>query len=174
MAELVLSLKDRELSRHALGPTTRIGRDPECEIFIDNVGVSRHHATVAQLGTSFSIRDEGSANGVHVNGRQVANQALADGDVVQIGKFSLRLNLAGHGESHPGTGPRSLSPPSRDMAKTFHLDPTEVKRLVAEHHAANPTPMAEASEPDNSMRVLFVGLLVILVLSVISYFVLIH
>jgi pSer/pThr/pTyr-binding forkhead associated (FHA) protein len=174
MAELILSLKDRELSRHALGPVTRIGRDPECEVFIDNVGVSRHHATVAQLGSSYSIRDEGSANGVHVNGRKVSNQALSDGDLVQVGKFSLRLNLAGSGQTQLDAGARSISPPSRDMQKTFHLNASEVQRMVAEQRAGRVGSRADGAEPDNSLRILLVGLLAIVVLSVASYFMLIH
>lgn len=174
MAELILSLKDRELSRHGLGPTTRIGRDPGCEISIDNVGVSRHHATVTESGGAYAIRDEGSANGVHVNGRQVSNQVLSDGDVVQIGKFSLRLNTAGTGNALPGTPVRSLSPPSRDMAKTFHLEPNEVKRLVAEQASARAAASTESAAPDNSLRILMIGLLVIGIVSAISYFVLIH
>jgi pSer/pThr/pTyr-binding forkhead associated (FHA) protein len=122
----------------------------------------------------YTIRDEGSANGVHVNGRQVSNQALADGDVVQIGKFSLRLNHAGNGEAQPTPSARSLSPPSRDMAKTFHLEPSEVQRIVAEQRVGRAPSAAESSEPDNSMRILLIGLLVIVVLSVVSYYVLIR
>jgi pSer/pThr/pTyr-binding forkhead associated (FHA) protein len=173
MAELILSLRDRELSRHALGAVTRVGRDPDCEVFIDNVGVSRHHATITQQGASYAIHDEGSANGVYVNGLQVATHPLADGDVVQIGKFSLRLNLVGTGVPLPGQESRSLSPPARDMAKTFHLEPNEVQRLVTEQRMTRSGSSADG-EPDHSMRILGIGLLVITVLSVISYLVLIR
>jgi pSer/pThr/pTyr-binding forkhead associated (FHA) protein len=172
MAELILALKDRELSRHALGANTRIGRDPDSDITIDNVGVSRLHATISQYGTTFTIKDEGSANGLHVNGQRVALQALRDGDVVQIGKFSLRLNMAGEGSAH-SLKKNSIAPPSRDMAKTFHLDPTEVQKLVAEQRAARAGGGAE-DDKDNSMTILVIGLLVIAVIAVVAYFVLIR
>lgn len=172
MAELILSLKDRELSRYALSGTMRIGRDPESEIYIDNVGVSRLHATVMQQGTTFAVRDEGSANGVHVNGERVEHRALQDGDVVQIGKFSLKLNVSGSGGSAPPMS-AALSQPTRDLVKTFQMNKNEVQKLIAEQQAAE-TGTADEGEEDSTMKILAIGLLVIAVIAVASYFVLIR
>lgn len=173
MPELILSLKDRELSRHALGDQSRVGRDPDSDILIDNVGVSRHHATIIRDGTTFVVRDEGSANGLHVNGQRVTAHSLRDGDTVQIGKFSLQLNMAGSGGPSMTLTPSRSLPPARDMAKTLALAPMEVQSLIAAQQAAKRAPAPGEPEPDNSIRILLLGLLVIAALAAASYFVLI-
>ena len=66
-----------------------IGRSPDCEIFLDDVTVSRKHAVIAKSESGFTIRDEGSLNGTFVNKRRVENAELEDGDELQIGKYRL-------------------------------------------------------------------------------------
>ena len=67
-----------------------MGRGPECEIFLDDVTVSRRHAVLVQAATTAShIHDEGSLNGTYVNRRRVESAKLEDGDEVQIGKYRL-------------------------------------------------------------------------------------
>ncbi len=66
------------------------GRHPDCDIFLDDITVSRHHAKFLRGGGQMTVADMGSLNGTYVN------RALADGDVVlrpgdevQIGKYRL-------------------------------------------------------------------------------------
>jgi hypothetical protein len=66
-----------------------IGRGPECEIFLDDVTVSRKHAVLTRGPDGFTIDDEGSLNGTYVNRRRVETAKLEDGDEVQIGKYKL-------------------------------------------------------------------------------------
>jgi hypothetical protein len=66
-----------------------IGRAPEADLFLDDVTVSREHATIERERDGFYIRDLGSLNGTYVNRLRVARQRLADGDEVQVGKFKL-------------------------------------------------------------------------------------
>jgi pSer/pThr/pTyr-binding forkhead associated (FHA) protein len=68
---------------------TIIGRSPECEIFLDDVTVSRRHAALARRDDGFYINDLGSLNGTYVNRRRVESAKLSDGDDVQIGKYRL-------------------------------------------------------------------------------------
>jgi hypothetical protein len=68
---------------------TSLGRGPECEIFLDDVTVSRRHAVVTRAEDGFSLHDEGSLNGTYVNRRRVESAKLEDGDEVQIGKYKL-------------------------------------------------------------------------------------
>jgi NMD protein affecting ribosome stability and mRNA decay len=68
---------------------TTIGRSPDCDIFLDDVTVSRQHAVLRQNGDSFVIEDQGSLNGTFVNRRRIESQKLADGDEVQVGKYRL-------------------------------------------------------------------------------------
>jgi FHA domain/zinc-ribbon domain len=68
---------------------TLVGRSPECDIFLDDVTVSRRHAEIVREGDEFTIRDLGSLNGTYVNRKRIESTALQDDDEVQIGKYRL-------------------------------------------------------------------------------------
>ena len=68
---------------------TLIGRSPECDVFLDDVTVSRRHAELLQSGERFTIRDLGSLNGTFVNRHRVESVDLHDDDEVQVGKYRL-------------------------------------------------------------------------------------
>jgi pSer/pThr/pTyr-binding forkhead associated (FHA) protein len=69
---------------------TVAGRHPDADIFLDDVTVSRKHAEFRREGTSFSVRDLGSLNGLFFNGERLDGIApLVDGSEVQVGKFRL-------------------------------------------------------------------------------------
>ena len=66
-----------------------IGRDPSCDLFLNDTTVSRLHARIEVGGKGVVITDQNSFNGVWVNNKSVASRVLADGDIVQIGVFCL-------------------------------------------------------------------------------------
>jgi hypothetical protein len=66
-----------------------IGRSASSSIFLDDVTVSRTHATISKQGNSFLLKDEGSLNGTYINNVSVTEHALVSGDEFQIGKFHL-------------------------------------------------------------------------------------
>ena len=69
---------------------TLIGRSPECEVFLDDVTVSRRHSAIARDGETFAIEDLGSLNGTFVNRRRIeSTMELEDDDELQIGKYRL-------------------------------------------------------------------------------------
>ena len=74
---------------HPEGERTLIGRSPDCEIFLDDVTVSRRHAVLLERNGSFFIEDQGSLNGTFVNRRRIETAELRDGDELQIGKYRL-------------------------------------------------------------------------------------
>ena len=65
------------------------GRHPESDIFLDDVTVSRKHATFRREGDNFLVRDVGLLNGTYVNRVRIDEATLKTGDEVQIGKFRL-------------------------------------------------------------------------------------
>ena len=71
------------------GEKMTIGRSPEAGVFLDDVTVSREHATLVRRGGDWFLDDSGSLNGTYVNRQRVDSHRLADGDELQIGKFKL-------------------------------------------------------------------------------------
>ena len=74
--------------------STTVGRSPDCDIFLDDVTVSRRHALVKRSNDQFLIEDQGSLNGTFVNRRRIESGGLEDGDEVQIGKYKLTFLTA--------------------------------------------------------------------------------
>jgi pSer/pThr/pTyr-binding forkhead associated (FHA) protein len=66
-----------------------IGRDPESDIFLNDMTVSRLHAVVEMHGNVVKVDDAGSLNGTYVNGVLVDSAELSHGDTVQIGTFQM-------------------------------------------------------------------------------------
>ncbi len=66
-----------------------VGRDPESDIFLNDVTVSRSHAVLKLTSEGVTIEDAGSLNGTYVNGIRVDSAPLAAGDIVQIGLFQM-------------------------------------------------------------------------------------
>ena len=66
-----------------------VGRSERADIFLDDVTVSRKHATFVRDGGEFWVRDSGSLNGTYVNRERVDAAVLHAGDEVQVGKFRM-------------------------------------------------------------------------------------
>lgn len=66
-----------------------IGRDESCAVFIDSNKVSRRHAEVQQRGEAFLLKDLNSTNGTWVDGKQIDQYILQDGDVIRIGSAHI-------------------------------------------------------------------------------------
>ena len=71
------------------GERTRIGRSPDCDIFLDDVTVSRNHAVLVEENGSFRVEDQGSLNGTFVNRKRIDSAPIEEGDELQVGKYRL-------------------------------------------------------------------------------------
>lgn len=70
------------------GIEMRIGRSRECDLVIQSPRVSRVHALLFWQPAGPAVRDLVSQNGVWINGAQVREATLEDGDELTIGPFS--------------------------------------------------------------------------------------
>lgn len=75
-----------------------LGRDPGCDVVLNDSKCSRRHAVVEEGPEGVVVRDEGSANGIHVNGRRVEKAFLKPGDTLRLGDVQVKL-LAEIGET---------------------------------------------------------------------------
>ena len=71
---------------------SRIGRSRSADIRLDDPTVSRRHAVVVQTPEGeLRVLDDRSMNGITVNGEPVDWSPLADGDELQIGRYTLHV-----------------------------------------------------------------------------------
>lgn len=91
MAKVDLSNMRGTIGSYDLNETeTTIGRSRECDIFLEDLAVSRLHATIRRLSDSnYEIEDRRSATGTFVNGMRITRYRLMEGDTVQIGSSRL-------------------------------------------------------------------------------------
>ena len=71
-----------------------VGRMPECDVALSDANVSRRHAEVRRQGTGFVVVDLGSTNGTRVNGAQVKERLLNNGDEITVGATKLRFEAS--------------------------------------------------------------------------------
>jgi pSer/pThr/pTyr-binding forkhead associated (FHA) protein len=129
--------KEKGKTYELLADRLSVGRSENNDIVLASESVSRYHAVIERGGEGvYTIRDNGSKNGVVLNGKPVNEAELRDGDVVQIGAFAFRftgaLDVPGEAspspmatagdeaapeefypQAMPGVSKRSAGPPSR-------------------------------------------------------------
>ena len=71
-----------------------LGRQPDCDIVLDDSNVSRRHAEIVVRDGEIVLTDLGSTNGTKVNGSSVRSCALRAGDAVQIGLSRMMVEGA--------------------------------------------------------------------------------
>jgi hypothetical protein len=104
------------------GKVCVLGRDPACDVVLNDSKCSRRHAVVEDGPEGLVVRDSGSANGIYVNGRRVEEAPLRPGDTLRLGDAQLTL-LAELGETvvmapedlDLRTAPGAPRPPELDL-----------------------------------------------------------
>ena len=74
---------------------TKIGRDINNEICLDDITVSRSHAIISTSSDGYSVKDLGSLNGTYLNAVSVRDSKISNGDEIQVGKYHLTLFIGG-------------------------------------------------------------------------------
>jgi pSer/pThr/pTyr-binding forkhead associated (FHA) protein len=75
-------------------PTMLIGRHTDCDVRLPLPDVSRRHCRLEFVEGAWQVVDLNSLNGIHVNGKQVLQAPLEQGDLLRIGSFTFRVDLA--------------------------------------------------------------------------------
>jgi pSer/pThr/pTyr-binding forkhead associated (FHA) protein len=105
IAKPVRGIRHRPRRAHALevtaGPTQKgvhllerdaimLGRSSQADVQLDSDEVSRMHCRLLRIDEEYVIEDQGSRNGIYVNGLKVHSAVLRDGDEVQMGDVIMQ------------------------------------------------------------------------------------
>jgi pSer/pThr/pTyr-binding forkhead associated (FHA) protein len=105
-----------------------IGRQEICDLQIQHKSVSKQHCVLMRRGEKLWVRDLGSTNGSHVNGKRVRRAPLRVKDVLGVAGFAFRVRYA---DSKPAK--------SRDHA-TKKLNTEELRRVQLQEPATGVQP----------------------------------
>jgi hypothetical protein len=67
----------------------RIGRAETADLRVESAEISREHAEIIERNGMWLVRDLGSTNGTHVNGKQIKETLLSDGDILKFAETEL-------------------------------------------------------------------------------------
>ena len=73
-------------------PRFVLGRDPAADIHLDNGAVSKQHCEIVREGDGFIARDLKSSNKTFVNGNEIQEHKLQNGDELVIGLFKIKFS----------------------------------------------------------------------------------
>ncbi|MDO8314311.1 MAG: FHA domain-containing protein, partial [Rugosibacter sp.] len=91
MSKLILSIDGAILKEIPLTKErTTIGRKPHNDIQIDNLAISGEHAVIITIYKDSFLEDLNSTNGTFVNNQSIKKHFLQTGDVITLGKYSLK------------------------------------------------------------------------------------
>jgi serine phosphatase RsbU (regulator of sigma subunit) len=94
MSEITIESADGSRQRFKVGKDrVTIGRSRDCDIFLPDQWLSRHHAEIRRRGESAFLADLRSKNGTLLNGERVAaERQLRHGDVISLGEHRLTFS----------------------------------------------------------------------------------
>jgi hypothetical protein len=141
------------------GTVAILGRDPSCDLVLNDPRCSRRHAVIEAGPQGLTIRDTGSANGVIVNGEKVERSGLKPGDEVRLGEIALKVlkeempgtvvmapeEMVDFPDAGPAAAPSAPSaPPPSVSPNTASLPPVSLPPQAAAPPPPAPRPPAPA------------------------------
>lgn len=82
---------------------TLIGRNEDCDVRLENTGVSKIHCLLVKTDGLVLVRDLGSTNGTRVNGQRVRRAALLPNDHLAIAGVRYQVKFGDDTASAGGT-----------------------------------------------------------------------
>jgi len=132
------------------GSRAVLGRAPDALVRLDHDTVSRHHAEIVKdpFGRWW-VRDLVSRNGTKLNGQRINEHLLGNGDVLRVGKFTVRVELVEALEATLAPAPSLPVPPLDDALdiETSTMDELTVPKIAV----AQLTTLADFGQRLNEM-----------------------
>lgn len=142
MASVVFYMEDSTTLVHKLeNEVTTIGRHPESMVVLTCPSSSGRHATIKQRDDGCYVQDLGSSNGTRVNGAEIEEAKLKDGDRVGFGDVQAVF--------YAGDPPKVLEekPKALPRASKSALPPPAAPANDEPRAASKPAPSGRALSP---------------------------
>jgi pSer/pThr/pTyr-binding forkhead associated (FHA) protein len=102
-----------------------VGREPTCDVRLDDPHVSRTHAALERRGGTVYVQDLGSSAGTFVNGTQARSAELHQGDIVAFATVRARFEAASPVSAETQAMPGTAAP---GRAERPEPNPTDVRQ----------------------------------------------
>lgn len=131
MAKITVMFGADPQSEHSLDKDQlKVGRAMDCDIVVDNLGVSRHHCTIVRDGEGWAVLDGGSNNGTYVGGQKIQKHALKHGERIVLGKHSLVYDAHGYAASTASANAKK-GPAAMGGEMTMFVDQAQLAKAMA-------------------------------------------
>ena len=87
-----------------------VGRDPTCDVVVSDGSVSRKHARLELRGDTWTVVDQGSANGTFVDSQRIVESAIRSGQELRFGAIPFRVEIEGEDDDSGATIVQSALP----------------------------------------------------------------
>jgi S1-C subfamily serine protease len=102
----------------------QIGSHPESDLEVQGRAVAPRHAEIRFENCEYLLRDLGAPDGTFVNGGQISEILLQDGDLIEFGIGGPKVRFRIRPEDHVGCKPlRHILADARDMAREHGRGP---------------------------------------------------
>jgi hypothetical protein len=95
---------------HSFAGTFRVGRGRECELRVEEDGVSRNHCEIFWANGSWRVRDQGSTNGTWLDGTRIETAPIQSHTALRLGKKGPVVWLSIEGGSDGPASSADLDP----------------------------------------------------------------
>ena len=93
---------------------TVIGRRHNCDLCIPLMSVSKRHCQLNHDNGVLKIRDLGSRNGTHLNGKRIDEAVIKPGDSLKVGPLEFVLQVNGQPEQVVSSTSATADLPGKD------------------------------------------------------------
>ncbi len=133
------------------GDVALVGREPGCDVVVSDGSVSRKHARLEKRGASWTVVDQGSANGTFLDSQRVAEAVIRSGQEIRFGAVAFRAEIESD-DDISATMVATLSPDATVVAPgegmpTPPLGVRSVPAKAAGPPLASPPPLPKAGPP---------------------------
>ncbi|MBI4239348.1 MAG: sigma 54-interacting transcriptional regulator [Deltaproteobacteria bacterium] len=161
MAYLILSRRGEVVTRFLLEQErVTVGRDPECDLTIDDPGISRQHCDLQWDGNHFLLTDH-SRNGTFLDGERMRDTALLHDDSrIELGAFMLEFHSGPAEPLQPTVGQEyqpTLILKYEPQSKALTIERVELAVELPQggeaHHLVEHLPITLGAAPYNSVAI---------------------